>query len=89
MFSYEDYTLFNMNAIMTDQGNPYSVYTPFYNKYMEHMASIPKPRSVPFEKVLAPHKGTGTGATLDATKAKYYEYDKEKITVPIAGRKAA
>lgn len=89
VFAYEDYTLFNMNEIMTDQENPYSVYTPFYNKCMDNIASIPKPQSVSFEKVLAAHKDTSTGATLDDMKAKYYEFDKEKITVPVAGRKAA
>ena len=89
VFSYEDYTLFNMNMIMTDQGNPYSVYTPFYNKCIENIASIPKPRSVSFEKVLAPHKVNDTDVKLDDMKAKYYEFDKDKITVPVAGRKAA
>jgi len=87
VFSYEDYTLFNMYAIMTDQGNSYSVYTPFYNKCIENIASIQKPRSISFKKVLVPHKGSGV--TLDAMKAKYYEFDKAKITVPVAGRKAA
>jgi deoxyribodipyrimidine photo-lyase len=89
VFSYEDYTLFNMHAIMTDQGNSYSVYTPFYNKCIDNIDSIPKPQSVSFQKVLVPPKTTETSVSLDAMKTKYYEYDKAKINVPVAGRKAA
>lgn len=41
--AYDDYNLFDMNEIQTQSGKFYEVYTPFYNKCLEHLKiNVPK-----------------------------------------------
>lgn len=86
-FSYEDYTLFKMNTIMTDQGNPYTVYTPFYNKSIElkHLLQKKYKLSKTYANVFSKDSSLKS-KTITDMKKKYYD---DAFVVPNAGRKAA
>jgi deoxyribodipyrimidine photo-lyase len=42
----EDYTLLPINTVLTGQGTFFSVYTPFYRKFLSHVNQVATPKSI-------------------------------------------
>ena len=61
---YVDYTLFDLNEIKTDKGEPYSVFTPFYKKCIEHKDMIKKIKRIKYRDVDF-HKPTNRSSKSD------------------------
>jgi deoxyribodipyrimidine photo-lyase len=85
----EDYTLLPLNCFTTINGTFFSVYTPYYRKFLLHKNSIPKVERCNFKKL---HKNLFTsylGTVKETQIDHYYQNKKNEQLFVKGGRKAA
>jgi len=80
----EDYTLFPMGSILSNEGKPYSMFTPFYNKCMSNFRNIPSPNTLE-DKPMVLSKSITSMKDID----KIYNYDSNAHLFVKGGRTSA
>lgn len=79
----EDYTLYPVNFIKTEEKTPYKVFTPFYKQCIKHYKQVPTPHTVDVTTIKIVNKGT-----LKSLK-KYYKRVQSSTYHGPGGRKRA